>query len=107
MPAKTATPQSAPAPDARHLYLVNTRVRAGSPAPQQLFQAADDRAQQLRAVSRAAFADGLATGERIGTRAGFVQGYLTGGFTGLLAGAALVLVPMALGYASVFAALTR
>lgn len=94
-------------PDARPLYLVNTRVRAGTPAPQQLTRAADERAQQLRSVSRAAFEDGRAVGERIGTRAGFWLGYFCGGITGLFAGAALVIVPMALGYASVLAGWLR
>lgn len=89
--------------EARALYLVQTRVRAGSPAPQRLTQAADQRAQQLRSVSRAAFEDGRAVGERIGTRAGFWHGYAAGGLTGLFCGAALILVPLALGYAGVIA----
>lgn len=108
-----ATPNALPplvgtqAQDPCRLYLVNTRVRAGTPAPQQLTRAADERAQQLRDVSRAAFRDGQAVGERLGTRAGFWHGYLTGGFTGLCLGAALVLAPMALGYASVLGAWFR
>lgn len=108
-----ATPNALPplvgtqAQDPRRLFLVHTRVRAGSPAPQHLTRAADERAQQLRSVSRAAFEDGRAVGERIGTRAGFWHGYFAGGITGLFAGAALVIVPMALGYASVLAGWLR
>jgi hypothetical protein len=98
----TATPQ--PQTNGHHradLYLVNTRVRAGAPAPQGVTRAADQRAQQLRSVSRAAFADGLAAGEVLGTKAGFWQGYISGGITGLFVGAALVVVPLALGYGGV------
>lgn len=104
-----ATPNALPplvgtqAQDPRRLFLVNTRVRAGTPAPQQLTRAADERAQQLRSVSRAAFEDGRAVGERIGTRAGFWHGYAAGGLTGLFCGAALILVPLSLGYAGVIA----
>lgn len=102
-PARTPTPaRHEPGDQPRdHLYLVNTRVRAGSPAPQQLTHAAEQRAQQLRDVSRAAFKDGMAAGEVLGTRAGWWHGYISGGVTGLMAGDGLVLVPMSLGYASV------
>ena len=107
MPATRTPPATVNGHHRADLYLVNTRVRAGAPAPAALTLAAEQRAQQLRNVSRAAFQDGLATGEVIGTRAGFWHGYAAGGVTGMFAGAALVLVPMALGYASVLGAWFR